>query len=63
MKKIFVLLFFVLVSFAGCAESTIELEKKVVVAYVTSWSEVMPNPIYITHINYAFGHEIGRAHV
>ena len=27
-----------------------------VVAYVTSWSEVMPDPQYMTHINYAFGH-------
>ena len=29
---------------------------KVVVAYVTSWSRVMPDPQYMTHINYAFGH-------
>lgn len=29
---------------------------KVVVAYVTSGTEVMPDPKYITHINYAFGH-------
>lgn len=27
-----------------------------VVAYVTSWSEVMPDPQYMTNINYAFGH-------
>lgn len=31
-------------------------ESKVVVAYVTSWSAVMPDPQYMTHINYAFGH-------
>lgn len=31
-------------------------ESKVVVAYVTSWSEVMPDLQYMTHINYAFGH-------
>ena len=31
-------------------------ESKGVVAYVTSWSEVMPDPQYMTHINYAFGH-------
>lgn len=31
-------------------------ESKVVVAYVTSWSEVMLDPQYMTHINYAFGH-------
>ena len=29
---------------------------KVVVAYVTSWTDVMPDPSYMTHINYAFGH-------
>ena len=28
----------------------------VVVAYVTSWSKVMPDPTVMTHINYAFGH-------
>ncbi|MDR0940038.1 MAG: ThuA domain-containing protein [Mediterranea sp.] len=28
----------------------------VVVAYVTSWSGEMPDPQYMTHINYAFGH-------
>lgn len=31
-------------------------DSKVVVAYATSWSEVMPDPQYMTHINYAFGH-------
>ena len=30
--------------------------EKVVIAYVTSWSDVMPNPDLVTHINYAFGH-------
>lgn len=30
--------------------------KPVVVAYVTSWSKVLPNPHLMTHINYAFGH-------
>ena len=29
---------------------------KVVIAYVTSWSKVMPDPSLVTHINYAFGH-------
>ena len=28
----------------------------VVVAYVTSWSSPIPDPRYMTHINYAFGH-------
>lgn len=29
---------------------------KVILAYVTSWSNVVPNPQMVTHINYAFGH-------
>lgn len=28
----------------------------VVLAYVTAWSSIMPDPAYVTHINYAFGH-------
>lgn len=31
-------------------------DDKVIVAYVTSWSSVMPDPSVMTHINYAFGH-------
>lgn len=31
-------------------------DSKVIVAYVTSWSNVMPDPNVMTHINYAFGH-------
>ena len=31
-------------------------EKKIVLAYVTSWSSIIPDPTYLTHINYAFGH-------
>ncbi|MBC7566185.1 MAG: glycoside hydrolase family 18 protein [Pedobacter sp.] len=30
--------------------------KPIIVAYVTSWTTVMPDPNYVTHINYAFGH-------
>ena len=29
---------------------------RVVLAYVTSWSRIMPDTDYVTHINYAFGH-------
>lgn len=29
--------------------------EKMVVAYVTSWTSVMPDPFVMTHINYAFG--------
>lgn len=31
-------------------------EEKYVIAYVTAWSDVMPDPQLMTHINYAFGH-------
>lgn len=30
--------------------------KKVIIAYVTSWSRSIPEAAYMTHINYAFGH-------
>ena len=30
--------------------------RRVVVAYVTAGSDVMPDPSLMTHINYAFGH-------
>ena len=28
----------------------------IVVAYVTSWTNEVPDPTVMTHINYAFGH-------
>ena len=56
MKRILLLLFFVSFLFVGCAQFNEKLDKKVVVAYVTSWSNIMPDPTYLTHINYAFGH-------
>ena len=44
-------------SSAYCAKrSAKDTNEKVVVAYVTSWSRVMPDAKYMTHINYAFGH-------
>lgn len=30
--------------------------QRFVIAYVTSWSDVIPDPYAMTHINYAFGH-------
>ncbi|HKG06207.1 MAG TPA: glycoside hydrolase family 18 protein [Pedobacter sp.] len=36
--------------------SVADAQKRIVVAYVTAGSKVMPDPNYITHINYAFGH-------
>lgn len=29
---------------------------RVVASYVTSWTDVMPDPFLLTHVNYAFGH-------
>lgn len=47
-------------SLTGCkaaqAPETDGSDSKVVVAYVTSWTDVMPDPEVVTHINYAFGH-------
>lgn len=60
--KIKMLMAVALVLLASCGssksgESTADsLNSKVIVAYVTSWSDVMPDPQYMTHINYAFGH-------
>ena len=42
----------------GCWFSVLAGKKAepVVVAYVTSWTKVMPDPTVMTHLNYAFGH-------
>jgi chitinase len=34
----------------------IPLKDRVIVAYVTNWTSVMPDPEYLTHVNYGFGH-------
>ena len=41
---------------AACTQAAPVVSEPVVVAYVTSWSDVRPDPARITHINYAFGH-------
>ena len=48
--------FYLLHSCGNAPKQTQTPSEKVVIAYVTSWSEVMPNPDLVTHINYAFGH-------
>ena len=53
MKK---LLFIGLLLLAACGQRQSIGTDKVVVAYVTSWTSDMPDPQYMTHINYAFGH-------
>ncbi len=46
-----------LLSFFSLACSAQQTPKEpVVLAYVTSWSSIMPDPAVVTHINYAFGH-------
>lgn len=63
MKKIKMMMAVALGVLASCSSVksgeealVVSRDSKVVVAYVTSWSEVMPDPQYMTHINYAFGH-------
>ena len=40
----------------ACSGADKEPEEKIIVAYVTSWSDVIPDPSDFTHLNYAFGH-------
>lgn len=40
---------------AACATKS-DKPSSVVVAYVISWSSSIPDPDFVTHINYAFGH-------
>lgn len=51
MIKKLLLVFMLLLPIVG-----IQAADSVIVAYVTSWKSHIPNPTYITHINYAFGH-------
>lgn len=58
MKRIYYLLL-VSIAFIALSSFTLRKEKEaspVIVAYVTSWSRIMPDPEVVTHINYAFGH-------
>jgi chitinase len=59
MKKYFVYLF-ILTLFSACSpkesENMKEKQEHIVLAYVTSWTDIMPDPSHLTHINYAFGH-------
>lgn len=61
MKTLKLVLFAAVMVLASCAGTQSGSKKepadqKVIVAYVTSWSQTMPDPAYMTHINYAFGH-------
>ena len=60
MKKIITIVA-ALALMAGCkAEQKEVTNDKVVIAYVTSWSSVIPDPAHLTHINYAFGFRQSR---
>jgi len=54
--KIFYYTIGIIILFSGCKKDVTSSEKTIVLAYVTSWSSIMPDPTYLTHINYAFGH-------
>jgi chitinase len=55
MKTIQIFIITLLIN-SACTAQTSRKEDKVVLAYVTSWSRIVPDPEYVTHINYAFGH-------
>lgn len=50
------LLVTVLCFLLGACTAKDEEPTSVVVAYVTSWSSSIPDPEFVTHVNYAFGH-------
>ena len=56
MKTHFFLFLFSLFVLSACKNGNETPEEKVVIAYVTSWDNRIPDPTYLTHINYAFGH-------
>ena len=45
-----------IVAISCCLNGWAKKAEPVVVAYVTSWTQVVPNPNVMTHLNYAFGH-------
>ena len=56
MKRILLSAILALVTSICVNASKVAESDRVVVAYVTSWSSVMPDPFCMTHLNYAFGH-------
>ena len=55
MNKIFRLALTLVALISSFAIHATAPDSKVIVAYVTSWSQVIPDPTTVTHINYAFG--------
>ena len=56
MKRILLSAILAIVSAICVSAATVAESDRVVVAYVTSWSRVIPDPFCMTHLNYAFGH-------
>ena len=56
MKRILLSAILAIVSAISVSAATVAESDRVVVAYVTSWSRVIPDPFCMTHLNYAFGH-------
>lgn len=56
MKRLTIILLAFCLFIQGCAGDKAAEAEKVVASYVTSWTEVMPDPFLLTHVNYAFGH-------
>jgi len=57
MKKLLEFIFVAILAISySCCSNQQSVKEPVVLAYVTSWSSIMPDPTYLTHINYSFGH-------
>ena len=56
MKRVLLSVILAVVSAICVSAAAVAESDRVVVAYVTSWSRVIPDPFCMTHINYAFGH-------
>lgn len=56
MKKASILFVLALCLFSACKQAEPASNDKVIVAYVSSWTDIIPDPSLMTHINYAFGH-------
>lgn len=62
MKPIIIsILSLIVLGVSGCCSSSKDVvphspDDRVVIAYVTSWTDEIPDPTFLTHINYAFGH-------
>ena len=52
----FLINFFIFATLVPFSLDAQENPGKIIVSYVTSWTDVMPDPTTMTHINYAFGH-------